>query len=519
MIYQFDDIVLDTRSYRLHCAGQLQDVEPQVFEVLVVLVENRDRMVSKDELIDLVWRGRVVSDTAVSSRIKSARRAIGDDGKAQRLIKTRHGRGYQFIGALSAGDTGTGSFVAAHKESKPQAAAEDQRPCIVMLPLASLGIDAHLSVLPEGLSHDIILGLSRLRWLRVIARASSFQFTSRDGAAALLENAAADYCLAGAIEQSGTLLILTIELIQVADNSILWVERIEARLDDVHQMRSEVVNKAIAALETQISLEQARLAQFKSPDSLDAWSAYHLGLRHMYRFTPEDNRTATTLFEHAVALEPLFARAHAGLSFCRFQDAFNQYAGTDSSKAVALARASADRSVELDSLDPFSNFVMGRCYWLEGDSEASLPWLERAVSINPNFAQGHYSHGLAAVMCQHDVDSHSDAEAAISLSPLDPFMYGFYGVRALSYLADGDYDNARLWANKAAHQPGALIVMDLIAVAANDLAGCEQAAAHWAARARGRNSQLLPGLLFSALPFSRGEFRDRLCAALARFGL
>ena len=122
-------------------------------------------------------------------------------------------------------------------------------------------------------------------------------------------------------------------------------------------------------------------------------------------------------------------------------------------------------------------------------------------------------------MCQHDVDSYSDAEAAISLSPLDPFMYGFYGVRALSYLADCDYDNARLWANKAAHQPGALIVMDLIAVAANDLAGREQAAAHWAARARSRNAQLPPGLLFTALPFSPGEFRDRLCSALDRFGL
>lgn len=519
MIYHFDNISLDTRSYQLHRAGQLQDIEPQVFDVLIALIENRDRMVSKDELIDLVWRDRVVSDTAVSSRIKSARKAIGDDGKAQKLIKTRHGRGYQFIAVVTAGESSGQQSLAQRNEAMAETAPADKRPCIVVLPLGSLGMDPHLSVLPEGLSHDIILGLSRLRWLRIIARASTFQFTSRNDAAAMLKMAAADFCLAGSVEQSGGKLILTIELSHVADNTILWVERIEGRVDDVHQMRSEIVNQAIAALETQISVEQARLAQFKSPENLDAWSAYHLGLRHMYRFTPADNSAATGFFERAAALEPLFARAHAGLSFCQFQNAFNQYDGIDRAKAVALARASADRSVELDSLDPFSNFVMGRSFWLQGDSEASLPWLERAVAINPNFAQGHYSHGLAAVMCQHSGDTYSDAAAAIALSPLDPFMYGFYGVRALSYLADSDYENARLWANKAAHQPGALIVMDLIAVAANNLAGCEQAAAHWAARARGRNSQLPRGLLFSALPFSAGEFRDRIAAALERFEL
>ena len=165
------------------------------------------------------------------------------------------------------------------------------------------------------------------------------------------------------------------------------------------------------------------------------------------------------MFQHAITRDPLFARAHAGLSFAHFQNAFNAYPNVDKSEAVKGAIAASERALELDALDPFCNFVKGRAHWLTGDVDQSLGWLQRAVEINPNFAQGHYATGIAALMAGTPFDSHGAADRARALSPIDPLLYGFYGVRAFAFIAEGNYAEAAMWANRAAIAPGALPVM------------------------------------------------------------
>jgi hypothetical protein len=156
--------------------------------------------------------------------------------------------------------------------------------------------------------------------------------------------------------------------------------------------------------------------------------------------------------------------------------------------------------------------------WLSGEVEQSLDWLDRATQINPNFAQGFYSRALAAVLTGTPYDVHGAAEHAIALSPLDPMMYGFQGIRAFEFMAAQDYDSAKLWADKSASGPGALVVMDLAAVAANVLAGDENAAARWAKRARSRRSDIDQSLFFHALPFHNGPLRSALSSALKSKG-
>ncbi|MEK6195509.1 MAG: hypothetical protein N2F24_14935 [Deltaproteobacteria bacterium] len=335
----------------------------------------------------------------------------------------------------------------------------------------------------------------------------------------LIKKTGATYCLTGTIENSGKKLVLTIELSSLLDRSVLWIDRIEGRIDDIHQLRSDVVNKVIGTLEIHVSAQEAKYARLKSPENLDAWSAYHLALEHVYRFSEHDNAVAIQLFERAVRLEPTFARAHAGLSFAQFQNAFKRYAGIDVASTVKIVRASAERSIELDRLDPFANFVMGRSCWLDGQPEDCLPWIKRAVAINPNYAHGYYVQGLAALMSNQSENSEPEASMAISISPLDPFLYGFYGIRAFSHIAQGNYQDAYIWADQSARQPNAAPVMDLVALAASSLAGSEQGVQYWVTRIR-QQKQVMDGkYFFRALPFQEGKIRNRIRQALAKYDL
>lgn len=517
MIYQFSGYLLDTQKQELRQNGDLVPVEPQVFSLLCTLLENRDTVLSKDRLIEMIWQGRPLSDSVVSSRIKSARKAVGDDGKAQRLIKTVHKRGFRFVGdVVVVTEQPAAPFFspAPHQAEIDEAAKHDRRPSIIVLPFRSIQSSEDLRVLPDGFAVDIILGLSRLRWLKVISAASSFQFASGAQTDAIVAQTGAKYSLNGSIERVGKHLALTIELANMVSRDVIWAERLDGVLDDIHQLRMDIVNKAVVALEVQISSNEARIAQLSAPENLDSWASYHLAMGHLYRFTQIDNTKAMALFTRAVDLDSMFSRAHAGLSCCHFQSAFNRYAGSDVAVASLAARRSAERSIELDPMDAFANFAMGRCHWLIGNPEDSLPWLERALSVNPNYAQAYYAHGLASVMANDEQAAGADATQAIELSPMDPFLYGFYGVRAFSYLAASDFENARIWANHAARQPGALLMMDLMATVANSLAGNDDEAASWAARARQRRPDLTADYFFRSLPFRPGATRERITQAL-----
>lgn len=523
MKYMFGDFTLNTDTYELNRCGKVQNIEPQVFALLRTLIENQDKVLSKDQLIDLIWDGRPMSDSVVSSCIKFARRAIDDDGSAQRLIKTVHGYGFRFIGQATKVEDITPLNNLNHSTIKEKSAvidSADTKPAILVLPFTSVNTPESFPVLPDGFATDIILGLSRMKWLKVIARASAFQLGDQNMPSDLLiSKTGAKYCLSGSVELSGSNLFLTIELSNMVDNAIIWIERIHGNVDDIHQLRADIVTKAMGTLEVQISSQEAQIAKLASPENLDTWSAYHLGMAHLNRFTEHDNKIAISLFEQAIKLEPLFARTHAALSFAHFWNVFNRYPGVDVVNSVMIASKSAERSIELDALDPFANFVMGRTFWLAGEAERSIPWIERSLMINPNYAQAHYIHGLAGVMTEQEIDSHKDAIQAMSLSPLDPFMFAFHGVRTISFIAEGDYENARKSAELGARQPGAIFMSDLVAAIANLLAGNEENAQYWMSRLLHRKPDVDMALVFKAFPFCKGETRNRIHASLLKLGI
>lgn len=517
MRYRFGPFELDTAQAELRADGVTRPVEPQVFALLALLVENRERMVSRDEIIEKVWDGRIVSDSAVASRVKSARQALGDDGKAQRFIKTLHRQGFRFVAEVKIAPAAQPADPPA-VETALQAAERASRPSIAVLPFRLLGDGGPHAAIADALPHELIMDLSRLRWLFVTARGSSFRLRALDTDMAEVGRVLdVRYCLSGTVEITGARLSVSVELVDTRDGGVVWADRYAGSIDDVHPFREEIRSQILAALEIQIPLHEATLARHTVTGNLDAWSAYHIGLQHMYRFNRADNAAATALFQQAVARDPGFARAHAGLSFVHFQTAFMRHTD-DIAGETDLARRFALRGLELDPLDPFVNFTMGRTFWLQGDLEGGLAWLERATTISPNYAQGIYARAWTETLAGRGLEGRGHVDLAMRLSPLDPLYYGMLGTRAFTHMVLGEDAAAADWAERAARAPGAHVLIAMIASAAHGLVGDDARAASWAANVRERNATMTRDDFFRAFPMKSAVTRARVSAELVRFG-
>jgi len=523
MIYQFGAFELDMATVELRQAGEIRPLQPQVFALLALLVENRERLVSKEEIFDKVWDGRVVSDAALTSRIKSARQALGDDGKSQRFIRTIHGQGYRFVADARAARGAPVLCPPEATEVGDAAAADDRlerasRPSLAVLPFRLIGDGGRYAALAVALPDELITELSRLRWLFITARASSFRLrpaeTEFREIGGLL---GVRYCLSGTVEISDSSIVVAVELVDTLDEGIVWANRFSGRVDDVHAMREDIRSRVLMELEIQIPIHEASRARHGAAENLDAWSAYHLGLQHLYRFNRVDNAAAAALFQRAVALDQCFARAHAGLSFIHFQTAFMRFSD-DIAAQIRQARCFAERAVELDPLDPFVNFTMGRTYWLEGDLDSSLGWLERSTTVSPHYAQGIYARAWTEALAMRAPEARRHIDLAMRLSPLDPLHYAMLGTRAFTHMALGEDLEAADWADRAARSPGSHVLIAMIAAAAHGLQGDVARAALWAENVRARNGSLTRHDFSRAFPMKSETMRSRVQQALAQLG-
>jgi TolB-like protein len=396
--------------------------------------------------------------------------------------------------------------------------ADQSRPSIAVLPFRLIGLPGPYAAIADALPHELITELARLRWLFVTARGSSFRLRGLDADPGEIGRLlGVRYSLSGTVETANASLRVTVELIDTRDGGVVWAEHFAGSINDVHQFREEIRSHILAALEIRIPLHEAALARLTVSENLDAWSAYHLGLQHLFRFTRSDNAVATGLFQQAVTRDPSFARAHAGLSFVHFQTAFMHHTD-DFAGEIALARRFAARGLELDPIDPFVNFTMGRTYWLEGDLESSLSWLERATAISPNYAQGIYARAWTESLAGRGLEGRRHVDLAMRLSPLDPLYYAMLATRAFTHMILGEDAEAAEWAERAARSPGAHVLIAMIAVAAHALGGDEIRAASWAANVRVRNPALARCDFFRAFPVKSEATQARLSNALARFG-
>jgi TolB-like protein/tetratricopeptide (TPR) repeat protein len=513
MAWCFGAFRLDPGRFELTAGESPVRIEPQVLALLIHLVRNRDRMVSKDEIVAAVWNGGVASDASITSRIRSARQAVGDDGDRQDIIRTIHGRGYRFVAEVT-----EPPMVLAHGAGTHPASSlpDPARPSIAVLPFRSLATSPDLQVLSDAIPHEIIQALSRMRWLSVIARGSSFRFREHDTDLAGIA-LGARYLLSGIVEAGSGNVAVMLELTDVGRREVIWGDRLSSPLDGIEELRQRIVGRLIAALDLHVPENEARIAAQFGTERLDAWANFHLGLHHLYRFTSGSILHAKECFERAVSLDSRLARAHAGLSFTSFLEAFLHF-GPESRSAAHASRLHAERGLELDPLDPFTHFNMGRSFWLTGEPEASQGWLERAVELNPNYAQGLYASAFTAMLAGNTGEVDSSLDAALQLSPLDPLLYAMYGVRALTLIQTGDLSRAARWGDRAAGTPGAHHLIAMIAAVANGLDGRDQLALRWSEEARRRKPDCTTAQFLKAFPFRNNGARTQIEAELNKLG-
>ncbi len=511
MIYRFEAFEIDTAAQELRESGAARAIEPQVFALLLHLVENRDRVVSRDDILAAVWQGRIVSDAALSSRVKAVRQAIGDDGQAQRLIKTVHKRGFRFVGDVKI-------VVAAEMETAPIAAEPAsigsstptlgslllppvRKPSIAILPFHSIG---EPNVLAEGLAHDLITRLGRTRWLFVIARGSAFRFSgSTESPGAIAAKLGVRYIAHGAVQSLGRQIRVHAALTDTTTDTEVWSEKFDRRRDDLFAVQSEISDAIAGAVESQIEFIERGRSLLKPSESLDAWEAYHRGCWHMYKFRPEHYEEAERFFLQSIALDASSPRPVAGLSFVHWQRAFLEISA-DRAGEIARAKELAEQAIALDPRDPQGYNALGRAYLISGDAEASERELQKAVDLNPSFAIGQYSLGFALQFAGLIEESQEAVSLARRLSPFDPMRFAMMALEARNLANLGASEEACAIIGQAVEESNAHYHILALAAHVSGVSEKPELAKSYVARLR----SIRPGYDFAAFTRAFPLFRD-----------
>src|SRR4051794_20336378 len=433
MSLSFGNYGIDVERRELRRGESPVHVEPQVFDLLVHLVQNRDRVVSKDDLIASVWGGRIVSESTLTSRINAARRAIGDSGEDQRLIRTVARRGLRFVAAVrteaaAAADGVDPARVSAQadaadtppRERSHPALPPPLRPAIAVLPFVNISGHAEQEYFADGISEDIMTALSKLRWFSVIARNSSFSYKGRAvHVRQVAEELGVGYVVEGSVRKDGGRVRIAAQLNDAATGGQLWAERYDRDLADAFRVEDEIAEAVVAAIEPQLYAAESFRGRRKPPGSLDAWDLVMRALRHYWRLTREDNVVAQALLEKATAIDPGYGQA---LGVLGATYAFAAHMGwADTAAATALAERAALAAVRADGEDPWAHFALGcACLFTRG-FEDGLAELEEALQLNPNFSLARGYYGLALAYGGRLEEAEAAARRALRLSPRDPF--------------------------------------------------------------------------------------------------
>jgi TolB-like protein/thioredoxin-like negative regulator of GroEL len=472
---------MDLRSHELRRGGAVVHVEPQVFDLLLHLVRNRDRVVGKDELFEVVWNGRIVSEAALSSRINAARRAIGDDGDRQALIRTVHKRGFRFMGEAQelADEADKLPEPAAVPPLSPQPGASERKPSIVVMPLTNLSPEPDSEYFSYGLTEDIIRLLARNHWLDVLSRHSGAAYRGRDVPAQEIgATLGVRYIVQGSVAKRGERLRIGADLVSAETGRELWSETYDLGLADLLQVQEAMAQQIAATIEPELSRLEQEAAMRKPPASMDVWDCYQRGLYHMWGFSTPGFVEAEAMFRRAVALDPGFARAHGALAYVLLQAAM-QRRPEERPAMLDTALRHAHRAVQLDGRDCMNQCVLGRVHVLRGEHDDGIAALERSIAMNPSFAQGYFALAHALIWSGRVPEALPLLDRAAKLSPHDPHMSIFFDLRAKACLSLGEVEEATVFARKAVRQPNATYHALTTLVAALGLLGREEELQGW----------------------------------------
>jgi TolB-like protein len=522
VLFLFSDHKLDTDRRELRRGSQAVAVEPQVFDLLVYLLENRDRVVSKEDLLSSIWGGRIVSESTLTSRINAARRAIGDSGEEQKLIRTVARKGFRFVGDVrgpTAGASARADPPAQENREPPRPALPlPDRPAIAVLPFTNMTDDPAQDYFSDGISEDIITALSKLRWFFVIARNSSFIYK---GNAVHLKQIADElgvgYVVEGSVRKAGERVRITVQLNDVATGSHIWAERYDRNLADVFAVQDEITEAIVAAIEPQLYAAENFRARRKPPESMDAWDLVMRALSHYWRVTRQDNVVAQALLEKATSIDPDYGQA---LGVLATSHTFSAHMGwEDVVMAMPVAERAATAAILADSEDPWAHLALGCVYLFARRFDDSLAEFEWALRLNPNFslAQGYY--GLALAYCGRWQEAAAAAQRALRLSPHDPLAAVYCGIASYAQFVGRNYDEAMRLAREGVRQRADFVGAHRVLTAAAGMAGHIDVAKAALQELRRAQPNISLGWVAKQMPIQHEAEREHYLDGFRRAGL
>jgi len=479
-IYKNKNFFLDTQLFHLERMGELVEIEPRVFDLLIYLIENRNRVVERNELLEELWEGRVVSEDALTARLKAARKAVGDTGSAQNIIKTIHGRGYQFVAEISESDVSRPRSEIAtklttrqslpqpqgHPKTSPKSSREissivfvvvllaavvsywyissllheepvsaegmafpiPDKPLIAVLAFDNLSGDPGQEYLSDGISESIITALSRIPDFFVIARQSSFSY--KDNAIKAKEIASelgVQYIIDGSVQKSDSKVRVTAQLIDALSGHHLWTQQYNRQWEDIFALQDDITQHIVANISSNEGpLLEAILERVKqkAPTDLRAYDYLLLGREHLLLASKEDNARARELFLKALKFDQNYSLGHAWLAWTYHLEVSFGWS-EESTLLLEKALHHAQKAVELDNTESVAHWVLASVLALIGEQpEVALAEYEKTLSLNPNNADILADYGWSIARLGRAEDGVEFVKKAMRLNPVHPDWYG-----------------------------------------------------------------------------------------------
>lgn len=521
MRFLFEDYCLDAERRELTRGSQAIAVGPKVFDLLLHLVRNRDQVVTRDDLLAAVWDGRIVSESTLTSHVNAVRKAIGDTGKEQRLIRTVSRKGMRFVGQVREQEP-TAQTVSARspaEDPKPILSLPDS-PSIAVLPFRNLSGDPAQDYFADGVVEDIITALSRIRWLFVIARNSSFAYKGRTvDEKQVGRELGVRYVVEGGVRQSDSRVRITGQLVDATTGTHLWAERFEGTLDDIFELQDQIATSIVGAIASQLERAEIERARRKPTGNLSAYDHYLRAMPHLHRGTREAVDEALPLFHKAIALDPEFASAHAMAAWCHCWRKINGWMidrPAEFADGIRLARL----AVQLGKDDAVALTRAGHTLaHLAGDLDGAVALLDRALLLNPNLAAAWFLGGFLRA-------ERGDPEAAIEFftramrfSPLDPEMFRMQAGIAMAHMFAGRFDVALSWAEQSFRQLPSFVFVVLVIAACRGLSGQMEQARDAVEHLRRLDPDFRLSRLEGWIPIRRPEHRATFTDGLRLAGL
>jgi TolB-like protein len=450
--YLFEEYAFDTDRRELHRGADVVSVAPQVFDLLDYLIRNRDHVVSKDDLFNVIWNGRIVSDAALTTRLNVARSAIGDSGEEQRLVKTLPRKGFRFVGTVLE-VRGAGCTAVSDRVEPPKSAlALPDGPSIAVLPFQNMSGDPDQDYFADGMVDEITTALSRFTFLFVIARNSSFTYKGKVvDIKQVGRELGVRYVLEGSVRKAAGKVRIIGQLIDAATGMHLWPYRFEGDLSDIFALQDRMTESVVSAITPKMIQTDIDLA-VRRPNNL---SAYDLCLRafpHLSSWTRSGSAEALRLVSRALEIDPRYGFAATIAGDCHLRNVRQGWAA-DPKSEIAEGLRLLRLAISIDGNNTTALSILGcKTALFSGDFDTAREMVDRAVALNPNSIRAWEQRGFTYVLAGQPEEAIRNFERVIRLSPFDPSLFSTFTGMGFAFIGLGRFDEAVAAAKKAVHQ-------------------------------------------------------------------